>query len=31
VLFQVAEGLPAVPRKHISVYTLIQASCKAQA
>jgi hypothetical protein len=28
VLLQVAQGLPGVPREHISVYTLIQRECK---
>src|SRR5437899_2218200 len=28
VLFQVAQGLPGVPREHITVYTLIRRGCK---
>jgi hypothetical protein len=29
VLLEVAEGLPSVPREHISVYTLSQGFCQA--
>jgi hypothetical protein len=28
VLLQVAQGLPGVPREHITVYTLIREGCK---
>ena len=31
VFLQVAQGLPGVPREHISVYTLIQEGCKEEA